>query len=46
MFPGDDIPVIRGSAKLALEGDQSEYGVPSVLKLYRDDGFLLPGTRP
>ena len=32
-FPGDDIPVIRGSAKLALEGDQSEYGVPSVLKL-------------
>ena len=22
-FPGDDIPVIRGSAKLALEGDQS-----------------------
>ena len=23
-FPGDDIPVLRGSAKLALEGDQSE----------------------
>ena len=32
-FPGDEIPIIKGSAKLALEGDQSEYGVPSVLKL-------------
>ena len=32
-FPGDDTPVIIGSAKLALEGDQSEIGVPSVLKL-------------
>jgi elongation factor Tu len=32
-FPGDDTPVITGSAKLALEGDQSEIGVPSVLKL-------------
>ena len=45
-FPGDDIPVIRGSAKLALEGDQSEYGVPSVPQAGRHDGFLLPGTRP
>ena len=43
-FPGDDIPVIRGSAKLALEGDQSEYGVPSVLKLAEtmDSYFLEP----
>ena len=32
-FPGDDTPVITGSAKLALEGDQSEIGVPSILKL-------------
>ena len=32
-FPGDDTPVIIGSAKLALEGDQSEYGEPAILKL-------------
>jgi len=32
-FPGDDTPVIVGSAKLALEGDQSEYGEPAIFKL-------------
>ena len=32
-FPGDDTPVIIGSAKLALEGDQSEYGEPAIFKL-------------
>jgi elongation factor Tu len=32
-FPGDDIPVIRGSALKAIEGDQSEIGVPAILKL-------------
>jgi elongation factor Tu len=32
-FPGDDTPIIIGSAKLALEGDQSEYGEPSIFKL-------------
>jgi elongation factor Tu len=32
-FPGDDTPVVIGSAKLALEGDQSEYGEPAILKL-------------
>ena len=32
-FPGDTIPVILGSAKLGLEGDTSEYGVPSIMKL-------------
>jgi len=32
-FPGDDVPVIRGSALKALEGDQSELGAPSVMKL-------------
>src|SRR3989441_9751031 len=29
-FPGDDTPIIHGSAKLALEGDQSEIGEPSI----------------
>ncbi len=32
-FPGDDTPVIIGSAKLALEGDQSDYGEPAIMKL-------------
>ncbi|QXZ08950.1 elongation factor Tu [Comamonas sp. Y33R10-2] len=32
-FPGDDTPIIRGSAKLALEGDQSEIGEPAILRL-------------
>ena len=32
-FPGDEVPVIKGSALKALEGDQSEIGEPSILKL-------------
>jgi len=32
-FPGDDTPIIHGSARLALDGDQSEIGVPSIIKL-------------
>lgn len=32
-FPGDDTPVIKGSAKLALEGDQSEIGEKAILAL-------------
>jgi len=32
-FPGDDIPIIIGSALKALEGDQSEYGEPAIMKL-------------
>jgi len=32
-FPGDEIPIIVGSALKALEGDTSEIGVPSILKL-------------
>jgi elongation factor Tu len=32
-FPGDSIPIIRGSALKALEGDQGEYGEKSILKL-------------
>ena len=32
-FPGDKIPVIRGSATKALSGDAGEYGEPSILKL-------------
>ncbi len=32
-FPGDTTPIITGSALKALEGDQSEIGVPSIIKL-------------
>ena len=32
-FPGDDTPIVMGSALKALEGDQSEIGEPAILKL-------------
>jgi elongation factor Tu len=32
-FPGDTIPIVKGSAKLALEGDKSELGEGSIMKL-------------
>jgi elongation factor Tu len=32
-FPGDDTPIVIGSALKALEGDQSEIGEPSIYKL-------------
>ena len=32
-FPGDDTPIIIGSALKALEGDQSEIGEPSIFRL-------------
>jgi elongation factor Tu len=32
-FPGDTIPIIKGSAKQALEGDKGELGEQSIMKL-------------
>ena len=32
-FPGDDIPIIKGSARMALEGDKGPMGEESILKL-------------
>ncbi len=32
-FPGDDTPIVTGSALKAFEGDASEIGVPSIEKL-------------
>ena len=32
-FPGDDLPIVTGSALKALEGDQSEIGEPSIFRL-------------
>ncbi|MHB8785333.1 MAG: elongation factor Tu [Thauera sp.] len=32
-FPGDDIPIVKGSALKALEGDQSDIGEPAIFRL-------------
>jgi elongation factor Tu len=43
-FPGDEVPIIRGSALKALEGDKSDIGVPAVIKLIEamDSYFPIP----
>ena len=43
-FPGDKTPVVIGSALKALEGDESEIGVPSIMKLVDvlDDYIPIP----
>ena len=41
-FPGDDVPLIIGSALKALEGDTSELGEPSILKLMEAMDAYVP----
>jgi len=41
-FPGDDIPVVTGSALKALEGDESDIGTPSILKLIDELDAYVP----
>ena len=41
-FPGDDTPIIIGSALKALEGDTSEIGAPSILKLVEAMDSYIP----
>ena len=41
-FPGDTIPIIKGSAKLALEGDKGELGEQSILKLAETLDSYIP----
>ncbi len=41
-FPGDDTPIISGSALKALEGDTSDIGVPSVIKLVEAMDSYIP----
>ena len=41
-FPGDDTPIIVGSALKALEGDQSEIGAPAVMKLVETLDSYIP----
>jgi elongation factor Tu len=41
-FPGDDIPVVRGSALLATQGDDSEIGKQSIVKLMAEVDAFIP----
>ena len=41
-FPGDDTPLVIGSALKALEGDQSDIGVPSIYKLVEALDTYIP----
>src|SRR5210317_356611 len=41
-FPGDDTPIIIGSALKALEGDESDIGAPSVQKLVETLDSYIP----
>ena len=46
-FPGDDTPIIVGSALKALEGDTSDIGVPAVTKLIETlDTYVPEPERP
>jgi elongation factor Tu len=41
-FPGDDTPIITGSALKALEGDTSDIGIPSINKLIDEMDAYFP----
>ena len=41
-FPGDDTPIIRGSALQALNGETTEFGIPAVLKLVETLDAYIP----
>jgi elongation factor Tu len=41
-FPGDDTPIVTGSALKALEGDASDIGVPSIIKLIEQMDAYIP----
>jgi len=46
-FPGDKTPIVTGSALKALEGDESEIGIPSILKLVEVmDEYIPVPERP
>ena len=45
-FPGDDTPIVIGSALKALEGDDSEIGAPAIVKLVETlDSYIPEPTR-
>ncbi|MBO9665885.1 MAG: elongation factor Tu [Bdellovibrio sp.] len=41
-YPGDEIPVVKGSALKALEGDSSEIGRPAIMKLMEACDAYIP----
>jgi elongation factor Tu len=41
-FPGDDTPIVTGSALKAFEGDTSDIGVPSIVKLVEEMDSYIP----
>ncbi len=41
-FPGDDTPIITGSALKALEGEESELGIPSIERLIKEMDEYIP----
>jgi elongation factor Tu len=41
-FPGDDVPIVVGSALKALEGDMGELGEPAILKLMEAMDTYVP----
>ena len=41
-FPGDEVPIIAGSALKALEGDSSEIGIPSIEQLLTEMDRYIP----
>ncbi len=46
-FPGDDIPIIKGSALSALEGKDEEIGVKSIISLMEEvDKYIPQPERP
>jgi elongation factor Tu len=46
-FPGDDIPIVKGSAKAALDGDKPEIGKEAILKLMEAvDAYIPQPDRP
>ncbi len=46
-FPGDDIPVVRGSAKVALDDGDASLGKDAILKLMEEvDAYIPQPERP
>ena len=46
-FPGDDIPIVKGSALAALEGRDEEIGASSIVALMAEvDGYIPQPARP
>ena len=41
-FPGEEIPIVVGSAMKALEGDPGEVGVPAIMKLLEEVDAYIP----